>query len=182
MGLVHSMDQETFNVIKDQEEAFNTSVLCPDSCTCTRDKGGELSGAVCTVPMLDNLALGGNLRALELQGCDGAKWGEMGALENLTVSNCLNDSLLSDFHNVKHLQRLAVSESALPTSLPCNLLSSLSHLSLTSANLSSLGILKTCGEAVLPLLTHLDLSDNQLTSLDWSDLEIFPGLLELNLG
>jgi len=173
-ALVHSIE-DPFNV-------FNTSTPCPESCNCSWESGGGLSGAVCTSPMLDDFALGGNLRALELQGCDGAKWGEMGFLENLTMSNCRNNSLLSDFHNVKHLQRLAVSRSSLPSNLPCSLLSSLSHLSITSTNLSSLAVLKTCGSASSLPLTHLDLSDNQFTSLDWSDLEIFPGLEELNLG
>ena len=60
-GLVQSMD-ETFKVAK--EEAINISMACPDSCTCSWESGGGLSGAVCTAPMVDNLALGGNLRAL----------------------------------------------------------------------------------------------------------------------
>ena len=176
-GLVHSME-ETFNTDK---EAFSASTSCPDSCTCARGSDGELSGAVCTAPMQENLALGGNLRALELQGCDGARWGEMRSLENLTVTNCLNDSLLDDFRSAKHLRWLSVSHSSLPTSLPCNLLASLSHLSITSTSLSSLAVLGSCGkDASLPL-THLDLSDNQFISFNWSDLEIFPDLEELNL-
>jgi len=172
-GLVHSMD-ETSTV-------FNTSSACPDSCICTWERGGLLSGAVCTAPVLENFAHVSHLRALELKGCDRARWGEMGELVNLTVSNCMNESFLSDLHNVTRLQQLSVTQSSLPANFPCNLLTELKRLSITATSLSSLVLFRACGaDGPLPL-AHLDLSDNQIVKLEWSDIENFPGLKELRL-
>merc|ERR1719187_1520233 len=89
------------------------------------ERGGLLSAAVCTAPVLENFAHVSHLRALELKGGDGARWGEMGELVNLTVSNCMNESFLSDLHDVKRLQQLSVTQSSLPANFPCNLLTEL---------------------------------------------------------
>ena len=54
--------------------------------------------------MLDNFASGGNLWALEVQGCDGAKWVEMGKPYRVKIS------LLIDFLNVKQCNSYAISK------------------------------------------------------------------------
>ena len=129
------------------------------------------------------------MTSLTLRGCSlqsnsssgGNYWDNLASLEHLTITNCENASEMFDnFKFFTKLRSLTVRESSSDSiDIACPALTSLEHLDLSE------NFLKKFTPPSCPLpgpLKTLKLSGNELSELDWAELEIFPHLQSVNLS
>lgn len=153
---------------------------CPHPCVC-RNSSAHCSG----LPQLSPQS-GPGLVSLEVETCD---WSDQSGglhlltgLQDLLLANCHNVSaVFDDFKQFASLKKLNVVNSS-EVHLDCAALVNLKHLRIANSSLRSLqGLFAECETQKMPLRS-LDLSGNMFVNFDWSLLEMFPTLEQLNLS
>ena len=133
-------------------------------------------------------SLRSDLNSLILRGCNLQAnsssihyWDNLASLDHLEITHCDNASEIFDnFKFFTKLRSLTVRESSSDSiDIACSALRSLEYLDL-SDNVLKKFTPPSCPQSG-PLKT-LKLSGNELSELDWADLEIFPHLQSVNLS
>ena len=129
------------------------------------------------------------MKSLHLNGCNIENnfsaehyWNNLANLEQLEIINCVNASkIFENFRHFTNLRSLTIRDSISgEVDISCDALKSLENLDLSDNLITKFTPPSSCPD--LSPLTTLNLHGNELSSLDWSGLEIFSSLVTVNLS